>query len=672
MALRMLALVLALLQAQAQPPSTSQAPFKSGVELVQIDLVVLDADGRPIRGLTAADFTVLDRGRVQTLEGVDEIAYERPAGGPPLPHSVPLDVADNARASSDRVIVVVIDDLHVYTERTEAAREIARKIVERLAPGSSMAMFTTSGRQKIELTMDRARLLKAIAETKGLQMRRKPNSGCDPSGIHNTSGIECDLLDYGHNQLTLGGIRGAARALGRNDGRRKAFVMISEGVGKQLGSLFTTGRGGDETIADSGTYATSGEMPTDGDVTSVTYFELLDMMGALHRSNVALYAIDPRGFLSERDRFREHEGDRPVLRMNDPIVWAQEGLRAIADFTGGFAVTDSSDFDDGLARIARDLDNYYLLSFRPDDPTRKGYRRLDVQVNRPGAQLRYRRGFELGRSPAPPKNTDPLAALQAAVVPTGDLPIRLFAAPLPTGRKDAAVAVTLEIAAPRAKLLEPDGRLVDSLTYSVLAADLKSTKIAKRFSREAQLALKPVRTDGDSPEQVRFQISTTLELEPGPYQLRVAAISRKLEAGGSVHLTLDVPDFQKTPLAVGGLVLGYADGPRVASAASQASPGARAALPFGPSVDREFRAGDRVRLYVPIWRRETGAATVKIQAVDRSGQAVGEMERTVAADAAGTDVVLPLRGFDPGPYTLRVVADDGRAQAVREIGFTVR
>ena len=49
---------------EAQTPATPQAPaqtppvFRGGIDLVQVDVSVLDRDHRPVRDLTAADFTL--------------------------------------------------------------------------------------------------------------------------------------------------------------------------------------------------------------------------------------------------------------------------------------------------------------------------------------------------------------------------------------------------------------------------------------------------------------------------------------------------------------------------------------------------------------------------------------------------------------------------------------
>ena len=62
----------------AQEPSQGQPPtFRSGVELVSIDVSVLDRQGLPLRDLTPADFVVTVGGkprRVVSAEFVDVAA----------------------------------------------------------------------------------------------------------------------------------------------------------------------------------------------------------------------------------------------------------------------------------------------------------------------------------------------------------------------------------------------------------------------------------------------------------------------------------------------------------------------------------------------------------------------------------------------------------------------
>ena len=56
-------------------PSSSQTPprFPAGVELVRIDVVVLDHDGRPVTELTVADFEISEGGRLREIASFEPI-----------------------------------------------------------------------------------------------------------------------------------------------------------------------------------------------------------------------------------------------------------------------------------------------------------------------------------------------------------------------------------------------------------------------------------------------------------------------------------------------------------------------------------------------------------------------------------------------------------------------
>lgn len=105
----------------AQPPA-----LRSRVDLVQVDVVVVDGEGGPIRGLTAADFVLSDRKQPQAIATFEEISHEDGVkGGLAFPPSLARDVADNRTARANRLVVLVVDDLHIYRGRTDRAKDIA-------------------------------------------------------------------------------------------------------------------------------------------------------------------------------------------------------------------------------------------------------------------------------------------------------------------------------------------------------------------------------------------------------------------------------------------------------------------------------------------------------------------------------------------------------------------
>src|SRR4051812_32637902 len=167
----------ATLAAHAQ---TRQAPtFRTKIDLVQVDVVVVDADGVPVRGLNQADFAVLDRGKPQAIAAFQEVARHHEGEAPAPLRSIRRDVSMNQGAQADRLVVMVLDDLHIYKERTDRAKEIARKIVTELGGQSSMAVLFTSGDHSTQVTQDPAAITAAVETLKGRQSWRRPHHGSD-------------------------------------------------------------------------------------------------------------------------------------------------------------------------------------------------------------------------------------------------------------------------------------------------------------------------------------------------------------------------------------------------------------------------------------------------------------------------------------------------------------
>src|SRR5688572_8185758 len=48
-----------------QPPAQPPATFRTGVDLVEVDVSVLDKDRRPVRGLSRESFTILEDGKAR-------------------------------------------------------------------------------------------------------------------------------------------------------------------------------------------------------------------------------------------------------------------------------------------------------------------------------------------------------------------------------------------------------------------------------------------------------------------------------------------------------------------------------------------------------------------------------------------------------------------------------
>jgi len=213
----------------------------------------------------------------------------------------------------------------------------------------------------------------------------------------------------------------------------------------------------------------------------------------------------------------------------------------------------------------------------------------------------------------------------------------------------------------------------------VLAADLKSGKVVRQFSNTAQLTSQgalPMSTlfgaDRGAADAIVFQFPVQLTLPPGRYQLRASATSDTLVKGGSVYLSIDVPDLTAQPIAMSGLLLGYSDTPHVLIATSTTSSfGVDSGPPFPPTLDREFFNVDTLRLYFEAsTRTPTDPLHALVAIVDATGKVL--MSYPPPADTGKVDLRVPLADLLPGRYVLRVTVSDRTHTLTREVGFAIK
>jgi hypothetical protein len=409
------------------------------------------------------------------------------------------------------------------------------------------------------------------------------------------------------------------------------------------------------------------------------------MIESLRRSNVAFYAIDPRGTevdktgvgralpfddiitavsVEEAQRVRAAS---PKFSWESPVRLSRENLTVLTEATSGFAVSGTDDYRAGLERLANDFNHYYLLGFVPPDATTRRFRAVEVRVNRPGAIVRYRRGYQLGSLPQLPRNKDSMVAVSAGVLPKSDLALRLFASPVPSGKAPHRVALALEVRPQELGPLSADGVFKDTLDITAIVADLSRKKIveAGRRQRLIQIKLQP----GAPAAAMRYQVVTSIDVAPGEYQLRVSARSAAASRTGSVYLTVDVPDFSRLPVALGGIVLATSRQSAAGAAGMDAD-----TLPFPPVLDRQFTSRDVLRVYCDVWRRDRGReVTATVEVIDATGRSVWRVERTIPPQTnSALNELVPLADFASGVYQLSVSARENTSVARREVPIIVK
>ena len=102
-----------------------------------------------------------------------------------------------------------------------------------------------------------------------------------------------------------------------------------------------------------------------------------------NRSQVSIYAIDPRGLTGGVG------ANRDSLTSNTHAL-----LNQLSDFTGGKAFYNRNDLEGGLRNVTADVGSYYLVGYKPKHKKKEGrFHRIEVRLKRSGAIARYRQGY---------------------------------------------------------------------------------------------------------------------------------------------------------------------------------------------------------------------------------------------------------------------------------------
>ena len=616
--------------AQSPQSSDPRQVFRTGVDLVRLDVSVLDKNRQPIHGLSAADFTVIEDGKPQPIVAFAAVDIPSP---PPVAaewmRAVGSDVATN-QLDLRRIVVILMDDGMSAPDDgvPNAAKQIARGVIDRLGPNDLAAVVFTFRGKAQNFTTDRRQLIaaadsfspKATLEpgrfTAAAPNARAPQLGPALGGAP----LGCLMPGGGGNCLTTT-LKTVAAALENTPVGRKTVVLISSGVPYKF---------------------TMENLDAANDLD-----DLRRTFSQLQRANVNVYPFDPRGLTSEGI-------------ISDRI----DSLRMFADHTGGRATVATNTPWEQVPQVFLENSSYYLLGIRPAAGQSNGFRRVRIQVARPGAEVRSRAGYFVA-APARASAKAPPTELEkafAGALPSGTLPLDVSVAPFAAADgKQGVVVVTTGIRRP-----VRETTTVEKLDVRTAAFNVGETKERAAHRQTAEITLRPHATG-----ERRVEIYSRLALKPGRYEIRSAAETPG--SAGGVFTQLEVPDFSKTRLSLSGLVLGFAR--------SSETDGLADLLPIIPTAARAFPRSGQIAAFVRVYQGGKDAPVpvqMRLRIVDAATQGVVdeslvlESARFGPRRAADCPFQLPLSKLGEGEYLLTIEAAGGKNTARREVRFSVR
>ena len=392
----------------AQQPAVPT--FHSQINYVELPVRALDSKGSFVRGLTQADFQIFEDGQLQTIADFAVVDLPLPVrGAPPQEAATEPTVPPSSTSAvqvEGRMYLLVLDDSRVTPQYSSPFKRIVSGFVrDHMGVGDVAGIVFTSGAKGQDFTADRRLLLAAIDGFIGRFDGDIPRQSALQLAMSNLGAPVDDEL---RARATLKTIEDISRAMANVRQRRKAVIYVSATLGCAVSGQARPDTPPPVFPVDplSTNPASEGESGRLGQATTLCGDTIWTTVRAATRSDVSVYSIDPRGLQSPTWVSPKIDGrggpDRARDKMemvNGGSLSAFDGMRVLADSTGGFVVTGTNSFDKALARIVSENSSYYVIGYYSTNSKTDGsVRKNEVKLVRKGLKALYRASYFAPRS----------------------------------------------------------------------------------------------------------------------------------------------------------------------------------------------------------------------------------------------------------------------------------
>jgi VWFA-related protein len=475
----------------------AQPTFRSGVELVTIDVVATDRSGKPVHDLKAADFELFEDGTSQPIRTFQFID----ASMVPTEAILPPGVVSND-VEPGGIFALVLDEIGYYVTEVQDVRRAAQRFLNgALQPHDHVAVVRSGVDSGFTLTSDRTLALDAILSASG---RRDRGIRLERAGAPDSVGAG-DFDTASPGSLGSGSFEVLERVVDRLrpiPARRKAILWFSRG----------------------------GELPANwetnleiGQPLGRNDEALRSLIDRARAANVAIYTIDPRGVVTPGTTGRDNPGASDFEEVGTH--------RDLAAATGGRAIVNANDLDGSLRRVSVENRAYYLLGYEPaaGDKTKKPKaRRIRVATRAPGVTLLHRSLYLPDRN-----KTNAVPELIASPLPVRDLPIRLAPAAVAIDKRKRGLLIPFEIGS--------DLRNDTEVEYSAIALDPEGKVVSRANGRGRA-------RNGNVAGELGLATDAKI------YQVRFAARALNPEIAGLALATVRVPEGKSKDAECAGFV----------------------------------------------------------------------------------------------------------------------
>ena len=501
------------------------------VRVASIDVVVTDAKGKHVKGLTRDDFEVIEDGKAKEITGLSEYGDTSPTDASAPTEPPPLRM------------VVFFDAFSTSTfERKRAASAISR-LIDALRPQDSMMIVSWNRRMTIvsPSTADRQRL------TAGLDRAVREVSLGSGSPIWWSQGA---ASSDGESIIPIGGgpaysqnqtarriqnrvqARVVANDLKQSVAALAAVLSPFAGTdGRKVLLLVTRGfsmRPGVELLDPDEAEDLLETENIDGPKLIETVARMANVAG------VAVYGIHAAGLESgmsvEDTTFDIGEGRARSTASS------LDSLNLLAATTGGRVAARTNDFTRDIEALTRDLSTYYSLGYRIDAHRVDRERAITVRTRNPAYIVRARRAF-IERSFETEVADQVSANLFFPLAPNPLAVTATIGNPRPRKKNHVVVPVDVSIPYSGLSFVRRGKDLAADISLFISSADAKGeTSGVQRFQRTVRV--KPEELARITGKSFRYGLDLEVISPPGETKISIGVLDHLSKLSGHATVTM--------------------------------------------------------------------------------------------------------------------------------------
>ena len=528
------------------PTTSPQSAVRVTTRFVQVSVTVHDQNGKPVKGLTKDDFILFDDGQRQQISSISEQSNRLTTTAAAAPNTFTNRFAQGAAQPALTVIVLDAYNTRYLDYRmpcpppipymqcfhtVDAIFQAVEKFITQMQPQDRVALYELA--DNLYLLQDFTSDPNAIA--------RGVERGKDYVGDIRFPRSQTDALTM--SKYTMDAMHSIATRLAKIPGRKNLIWLSTgfppdPGLGARASTPLgmTSGLNTNEKIDKTSKILGNADLPLSA-ISAWGLVPLLDPGPVPHGGGGAKASGASGADLPTPARA---DGNYGVAATNGrlPDLNDFDFTKNLADLSGGRAFYNTNDFAGAIRSAIDDSAATYILGYYPDHNKWNGeFRNIKVKVNRPGVEVRARKGYfaVAETASAAQMEAQKLADAVRSPLESTDLGFDVQADGVEaSGARQLKVRITLD--AGQLRFQQQGVRWTDSITEAWIEVDDEARQVGHNLKT---ISLTPTQQEHDQLLRDGLSFSETIPVDKNAGEVRLVLRDVGNGAIGSVIIPLE-------------------------------------------------------------------------------------------------------------------------------------